>query len=177
MARSCGWIAIVRCWLQHNSGMRSWLLVKAGGTGWRLLLCGAQHFAELGLHLPLQAYCPKSGKHECKIRYLHHCLFPRDENKDIDGDRNFPTVAKAAQPPPVGRLLFTGFHQAILGVFCGCVCLADQGSGHRKTRGLAVLLPIWLMGDRLEGVSASQMGIPLLEDLDLPKLWSLQDRE
>lgn len=84
--------------------------------------------------------------HECKIRCLYRCLLPRDENKDIDRGRNFPTVAKAAQPP-VGRLLFFGFHWAILNILCVCVSLADQGSGHRKARGLAALLLIWLMGD------------------------------
>lgn len=113
--------------------------------------------------------------HECKMRCLHHCLFPSDENKDVDGDRSFPTVAKAAQPPPAGKLSHPWYIMSM------CLCCISrlrtpQGSGLGSAPPHLADGRPWLMGVQLEGVPASQTGIPLLGDY-WPKLWSLQDRE
>lgn len=158
--RTCGGVDIVRCWLQRSSGTCSWLLVTPGEAGCWLLLCRAQRFSELGLHLPFKDIVPLRQACDYEVRCLHRCLLPWGENKAIDRYRDSPAVAKAAQPFPAGRLLFFGFHWASLGAFCVYVSLADQGSGLAVGR-------TWLMGVWLESVPASQMGIPLLEDQDL----------
>lgn len=144
MARStCGGIYIVICWLHVL-----------------LTLCNARRSRVLAPPLHNSALCRTGSSsttssilsqirqaRDCEVRCLHHCLLPWDENKNIDRDRDFSMVAIAAQTPEVGRLLCFGFHWGILGVFCVCVCLTDQGSGHHKAQGLAALLPFWLMSD------------------------------
>lgn len=146
--RTCGRIDIVGCWLQRISGTCSWLLVMPGETGCWLLLTQSSALCRIGSSPTTPSVLSWIRQaHDYEIRCLHHCLLPWGQNKDTDRDRNCPAVAKAAQPPPVGRLLSFGFHRAILSVFCVCVCLADQGWGHRKAQSLAVLLPIWLLGD------------------------------
>lgn len=127
--RTCGGIDIVRCWLQRSSRTWFWLLVMPGEAGCWLLLCRAQRFAELGLHLPFKDIVPIRQACDYEIRCHHRCLLPWGENKDIDRYRNSPAAAKAAQPFPVGRLLRFGFHWAIHSAFWVYICLADQGSG------------------------------------------------
>lgn len=48
-----------------SAHLRNVLLAPRNARRGRMLasLCEAQQFAELGFHLPLQAYHPKSGKH------------------------------------------------------------------------------------------------------------------
>lgn len=97
------------------------------------------------VRLPLEAYHPKSGNHITIKQDVLTTAFFHEMKTRIVIETGILFRLQKHTASPSGKTPGFCFHWAILGVFG----LTDQGSGHHKAEGLAVLLllPIWLVGD------------------------------